>query len=202
LAGGKETKLSVGGAAADGSSSVGLGWSETEASDGEESTTPGAEGGGREDEEDELSNSPPSLSNHTSFPDHPKIQLASPLPLPSSLPIPYPSPSSACLLHLFTLSNLSSFDPSLCPPSSSPDPLDVVTTFVNGTGPLFLNAYDTALASLDIKPARRHYLNLGEMRFSMRSVARGLVGERASRGTIRGVGADFPVVDGDENERL
>ena len=206
-----ETTLSVGGGpGGDESIPTGLGLSETGALDGEGSTPPGSssgdisEGGveGGDEEDDELTNSPPSLSNQTYFSDHPQIQLASPSPLPSSLPLPYPAPSSTCLLHLFTLSSLSSFDPSLCPPSSSPEPLDVVTTFVNGTGPLFLSAYNTALSSVEIKPARRHYSNLGEMRFSLRSAARGLVGDRASRGTIRGVGADFPVEGGEEDQRL
>lgn len=142
------------------------------------------------------------------FDDHPVFELPATFLLPSNTPLPYPSPSSECLLHLYTLSDANRFDASLCPAPTEVSPIDVVITFVNGTSdPYFVDAYDATLAEFKkagarFNPASRHYSNMGEMKFALRSVGRYLKGERMEQGWIRGIGADF-VTDGlGERERL
>lgn len=178
-----------------------LGWSETGEWQGDGDSSPPIDPA---DDQDEVSD-PAVLLAELDHAHHPRIHLPSPARLPSSHLLPYPAPSPACLLHLFTLSSTADFDSTLCPRSSSPEPLDSVTTFVNGTGPLFLDAYEKAISEQEgVTSAARHYSNMGEMRFSLRSVARGLVGKRASKGMIRGVGSDFAVPGrgGNELERM
>lgn len=137
---------------------------------------------------------------------HPRFLLpATPL-RPSPQPLPYPAPPTSCLLHLYTFADPSDFDPTLCDLSDSLEPIGSVVTFVNGTGDLFLSAYEASLASVNegggnVKPAKRHYSNMGELRFSLRSVGRNLVGKRLEEGKVHGVGSDFPSPDVNDTVR-
>lgn len=137
---------------------------------------------------------------------HPRFLLP-PTPLrPSPQPLPYPAPPTSCLLHLYTLADTSDFDPTLCDLSDSLEPIGSVVTFVNGTGDLFLSAYEASLASVNegggnVKPAKRHYSNMGELRFSLRSVGRNLVGKRLEEGRVHGIGSDFPSPDVNDTAR-
>lgn len=138
---------------------------------------------------------------------HPRFQL-SPAPLrPPSQPVPYPAPPASCLLHLWTLAQPSNFDPAQCDLSASLERVDSAILFVNGTGDLFSAAYDAALDDVNaagggVRPARRHYSNMGELRFALRSVSRNLVGDRLGAGWVHGVGSDYASPDGDETARL
>jgi hypothetical protein len=138
--------------------------------------------------------------------DHPRFRLPARPKLPPAKPVPYPAPPTACLLHLYTLAEPADLDPSLCDLTGALEPVDTTILFVNGTGDLFLSAYDTALTAVNddggaVQPARRHYTNMGELRFALRSVARNLLGGRLEAGSIRGLGSDYPNPE-DDTTRL
>ncbi|CDZ96238.1 hypothetical protein [Phaffia rhodozyma] len=126
---------------------------------------------------------------------HPIVQLPADKAVRSSIPIPYQAPSSACLLHLYTLADLTKFNPALCPCSEVPSPIDVVVTFVNGSDPFFRRAYDNSIThgekAHDAQPAIKRYSNMGEMKYSLRSVGRNLAGPRLQAGWVRGLGGDY-----------
>jgi hypothetical protein len=138
--------------------------------------------------------------------DHPRFRLPARPKLPPAKPVPYSAPPTACLLHLYTLAKPADFDPALCDLAGALEPVDTTILFVNGTGDLFLSAYDTALTAVNddggaVQPARRHYTNMGELRFALRSVARNLLGGRLEAGSIRGLGSDYPNPE-DDTTRL
>lgn len=134
--------------------------------------------------------------------DHPRFRLPPIPPVPPNNPVSYPAPPPACLLHLFTLSKPADFSPALCDLTDTLEPVDATVLFVNGTGDLFLSAYDAALTAVNedggaVQPARRHYSNMGELRFALRSIARNLLGGRLEAGSIRGLGSDYQSVEDD-----
>lgn len=78
----------------------------------------------------------------------------------------------------------------------------MTTTFVNGTGDLFLRAYENATKEMGVSPAQRHYTSMGEMKLSLRSAASALLGARAAAGVLHGIGSDYAAADAEDGERV